>query len=38
MRSSFKHSNYAAMIKELAPELDVPGHLESKRLPHLKCI
>ena len=27
LKSAFKHSNYVAMIKELAPELDVPGHL-----------
>jgi fatty-acyl-CoA synthase len=25
LRSTFKHSNYVAMLKELAPELDVPG-------------
>lgn len=27
MKSSFKHSNYVAMIRELAPELDTPGQL-----------
>ncbi|CAD8100984.1 unnamed protein product [Paramecium primaurelia] len=36
MKSSFKHSNYVAMIRELAPELDTPGQLQSKRLPYLK--
>lgn len=38
MKSSFKHSNYVAMLRELAPELDTPGHLNLKRLPYLKCI
>lgn len=37
LRSTFKHSNYVSMLKELAPELDVPGQLHSKRIPHLKC-
>ncbi|CAD8195706.1 unnamed protein product [Paramecium pentaurelia] len=36
LRSTFKHSNYVSMIKELAPELDQPGNLNSKRIPALK--
>ncbi len=36
----FKSSDYLAMLKELAPELDQcePGHLSAKRLPELKLV
>lgn len=36
MKAQFKHSNYVAMLKELAPEIKDPGHLNSAQLPHLK--
>ena len=37
---SFKSSNYAGMIRDLAPELEncEPGKLRSARLPHLRCV
>ena len=41
MARSFKSSDYLAMLKGLAPELDRPGAepvLESRRLPHLKHV
>jgi len=36
----FKSSDYLAMIRQLAPELDgcEPGRLRSARLPHLHCV
>ena len=36
----FKTSNYIALLRELAPELDSasPGQLNSARLPHLKSV
>jgi fatty-acyl-CoA synthase len=36
----FKSSDYIAMLRELAPELDkaVPGHLKAKRLPDLEFV
>ncbi len=36
----FKRSDYVAMMRELAPELDqaAPGSLASARLPHLRCV
>jgi len=38
--SSFKSSDYIAMLNELAPELAVsePGHLHSARLPDLRIV
>lgn len=41
MARSFKSSDYLAMLKGLAPEIDRPGVepvLESRRLPHLKHV
>jgi fatty-acyl-CoA synthase len=41
MARSLKSSDYLAMLKGLAPELDRPGEepvLESRRLPHLKNV
>ena len=41
MARSLKSSDYLAMLKGLAPELDRPGEipvLESRRLPHLKHV
>ena len=37
LASSFKSSDYVAMLRELAPEIDgcAPGALKSARLPHL---
>ncbi len=37
---SFKSSDYLAMLKELAPELDTakPGALSADRLPHLRSV
>ena len=37
---SFKSSDYLAMIRELAPEIDncAPGALVSEKLPHLKTV
>lgn len=37
---SFKKSNYVAMIRELAPEIEtgVPGDLKLARLPHLRSL
>jgi fatty-acyl-CoA synthase len=36
----FKSSNYIDMLRELAPEIatSAPGHLQSKRLPHLRTL
>ncbi len=38
--ASFKSSDYVAMLKEIAPEIDdcEPGSLNAKKLPHLKTI
>jgi fatty-acyl-CoA synthase len=38
LASTFKSSDYVAMLRELAPEIDAaaPGALKSKRLPHLR--
>ena len=38
--ASFKSSDYNDMLYQLAPELNSsePGQLESKKLPHLKCV
>ena len=38
--TQFKTSNYADMLRELAPELDhcAPGQLQSQRLPELKSV
>ncbi len=38
--STFKSSDYIAMLKEIAPEIEAstPGSLKSDRLPHLKTI
>ena len=38
--ASFKTSDYVAMLRELAPELDgaVPGRLKAKRLPDLRAL
>ena len=40
MASTFKTSDYVAMIREIAPELDrsEAGNLVSQRLPHLKSV
>ena len=40
LASSFKSSDYVAMLRELAPELDscAPGALQSARLPHLSSL
>jgi len=37
LASTFKSSDYVAMLRELAPEIDgcAPGALKSERLPHL---
>lgn len=37
---AFKASRYVDMLQELAPELAAcePGHLESKKLPHLRSV
>ena len=37
--ASFKSSDYAAMLRQLAPEIErsTPGQLESKRLPSLRA-
>ncbi|MBL6600667.1 MAG: AMP-binding protein [Alphaproteobacteria bacterium] len=37
LASTFKSSDYVAMVRELAPEIDgcAPGSLKSARLPHL---
>jgi len=36
----FKSSDYLAMLRELAPELEMasPGHLRAARLPHLRYV
>ncbi len=36
----FKNSNYLSMVEEIAPELAhcPQGHLQSKRLPHLRAV
>ena len=38
--TSFKTSDYAAMIRSLAPELETcaPGRLQSAKLPHLRSV
>ncbi len=40
LTSAFKSSDYIAMIRELAPEIDhaEPGQLKAERLPHLKTL
>ena len=40
LSESFKSSDYVAMVRELAPELDKsrPGALDSKRLPTLRSV
>ena len=40
LASNFKNSDYAAMVCEIAPEIDrcAPGALQSARLPHLKTL
>ena len=40
LTAAFKSSDYVAMIRELAPELDGarPGALKAKRLPHLTTL
>lgn len=40
LAARFKTSDYVAMIRELAPELDgsAPGSLRAERLPHLKTL
>ena len=38
--SAFKSSDYVAMLRELAPEIDkaAPGELHAAKLPHLRCV
>ena len=40
LATTFKSSDYVAMLRELAPEVDgcAPGALESQRLPHLSSV
>ncbi|MEM7427310.1 MAG: AMP-binding protein [Pseudomonadota bacterium] len=40
LASAFKSSDYIAMIRELAPEVDAsaPGKLQADRLPHLRTL
>ena len=37
---SFKGSDYVAMLRELAPEIDrcAPGHISAEKLPHLRAV
>jgi len=38
--AAFKSSDYAGMIRALAPEIDTasPGDLHAEKLPHLRCV
>lgn len=40
LAANFKTSDYLQILHTLAPELDkcAPGDLQSKRLPHLRCV
>ena len=40
LTAAFKTSDYIAMIREIAPEVEnsAPGKLRAERLPHLRCL